>query len=192
MLEVLVVLLILGILSAVVVPTWQAFINHYHLTRSIERAHWAMRTAQSNGKRDKKGWQASFRQLGDVVQLAVHSADIPPAKVPAHEWKDLGAKVKIDTAASQTSLLKVNPVTNQETTSTINTVRRIIFNHRGCPVYKEGDECGQTSLEALGTLTFIHPQLGKRKRCVIVSTILGATRISQEQPKPNSNGRYCY
>lgn len=190
--ELLAVVFIIGILSAIAVPGWLAFINHYRLTRSTERAYWAMRAAQSNAKRDKKAWQASFRQQGDIIELAVHPADLPPAQVPPHEWKQLEPKVQIDTRASQTSLLKVNPATNRETTSTTNIVRRVIYNHRGCPVYAKGDECGQTSLETLGTLTFTHPHLGKAQQCVIVSTILGAKRISKQQPKPNSQGRYCY
>ena len=188
--ELLAVVFIIGILSAIAVPGWLAFINHYRLTRSIDRAYWAMQSARSNAKRDKRGWQASFRQQSDTIQWAVHPAHIVPAQVPDHQWNNLEPQIQIDTQPAQTTLLKVNPTTNQETTATTQIVRRVIFNHIGCPVYKNGDECGQTSLETLGTLTFIHPQLRKTKRCVIVSTILGAKRIAQQQPK--SQGRYCY
>ena len=40
-----------------------------------------MELAHSNAKRDKTSWQASFKQVGENVQLAVHPADISPATV---------------------------------------------------------------------------------------------------------------
>ncbi|BAZ25751.1 hypothetical protein NIES4073_66570 [Kalymmatonema gypsitolerans NIES-4073] len=33
---------------------------------------------------------------------------------------------------------------------------------------------------------------GKAKRCVYISTILGAMRTAKEQEKPDSYGKYCY
>ena len=193
--ELMTVLLMMGILSALAAPSWLSFIYHYELRGATERAYWAKQKALSNAKRDKMSWQASFRQEGDKLQWAVHRADIPPSKVSPYEWKSFEGKVRIDNLPNdknkiETTLLKVDPDTNREKNS--GTVHRVIFNYQGCPVYHRDDECGQTSLEALGRLTLTHSHLGKKKRCVFISTILGAMRVSQEQPKPDSNGRYCY
>jgi len=193
--ELVTVLFMMGILSAIAVPSWLSFIYHHELRAATDRAYWAKQKALSNAKRDKMSWQASFRQEGDKLQWAVHRADIPPSKVSPNEWNTFEGKVRIDNLPNdkdkiETNLLKVDPDTNREKMS--GTVHRVIFNYQGCPVYKPQDECGQTSLEALGRLTLTHPDLGKKKRCVVVSTIIGAMRVSEEQPKPNSDGRYCY
>jgi prepilin-type N-terminal cleavage/methylation domain-containing protein len=186
--ELVTVLFMIGILSAIAVPSWLSFIYHYELRVATDRAYWAKQKALSNAKRDKMSWQASFRQEGDKLQWAVHRADIPPSKVSPNEWNSFEGKVRID--KTETTLLKVDPDTNREKMS--GTVHRVIFNYQGCPVYNRDDECGQTSLEALGRLTLTHPHLGKKKRCVFISTILGTMRVSEEQRKPDSNGRYCY
>jgi prepilin-type N-terminal cleavage/methylation domain-containing protein len=193
--ELVTVLLMMGILSAIAVPSWLSFIYHYELHTAIDRAYWAKQKALSNAKRDKMSWQASFRQQGDKLQWAVHRADIPPSKVPPNEWNSFEGKVRIDNLPNdknkiETTLLKVDPDTNREKMS--GSVHRVIFNYQGCPVYNRDDECGQTSLEALGRLTLTHPHLGKKKRCVFISTILGTMRVSEEQPKADSKGRYCY
>jgi prepilin-type N-terminal cleavage/methylation domain-containing protein len=193
--ELVTVLFMMGILSAIAVPSWLSFIYHYELRAATDRAYWAKQKALSNAKRDKMSWQASFRQQGDRLQWAVHRADIPPSKVSPNEWNSFEGKVRIDNLPNdknkiETTLLKVDPDTNREKMS--GSVHRVIFNYQGCPVYNRDDECGQTSLEALGRLTLTHPDLGKKKRCVFISTILGTMRVSEEQPKADSNGRYCY
>jgi type II secretory pathway pseudopilin PulG len=193
LLEILIILAVLGILCAIVSPSWLMFINNHRLKVSVDRAYWAMELARSNAKRDKISWQASFKEVGENVQVAVHPAHITPAQVPANQWKNLEEKIKIHTAIndkgkSETSLLKINE-SNKATDK--GTIRRAMFNFRGCAIYNSTDECGQTSLEAKGRLTLFHPNLKNSERCVIVSTILGHKRISQRQPKAQ-DGRYCY
>ena len=187
MLELLSIILVIGILSAIVAPAWQMFINNQRLKVSIDRAYWAMVTARSNAKRDKTAWQASFREVGETVQVAVHKSDITPAQVPASEWKNLEPEIKLHT--NDTTLLKINDRNEPRDSGTI---RRAMFNYQGCPVYKSDNECGLTSLEAQGTLTLSHHRLTNSNRCVIISTLLGHKRISQRQPTANNRGRFCY
>ena len=80
MIEILIIILMLGIFSAIAAPSWLAFINNHNLRTSQDRIYWAIRIAQSNAKRDKTEWQASFRQVGNVVQWAVHPATLPAGK----------------------------------------------------------------------------------------------------------------
>ena len=191
MLEILIIVLIIGIFSAIVAPSWLMFINNYRLKLSLDRAHSAMVTARSNAKRDNIAYQASFKQVGETVQVAVHKSDIPPAQVPAGEWKSLEPQIQINT--NDTTLRKVNENTNLVKEN--GTVWRALFNYQGCPVYKVSDECGLTSIQAKGTLTLSHPHLKNGDRCVIVSTILGHKRTSQRQNKPNPDNdknRFCY
>lgn len=191
MLEILIIVLIIGIFSALVAPSWLMFINNYRLKLSLDRAYSAMVTARSNAKRDNIAYQASFKQVGETVQVAVHKSDIPPAQVPAGEWKSLEPQIQINT--NDTTLRKVNENTNLVKEN--GTVWRALFNYQGCPVYNKSDECGLTSILAKGNLTLSHPSLQNGDRCVIISTILGHKRIAQRQSKPNPDNdknRYCY
>ncbi|MBE9186579.1 type II secretion system protein [Microcoleus sp. LEGE 07076] len=190
-LEILIIVTILGIFSAIATPSWLMFINNHRLKLSLDRAYWAMKLAQSNAKRDKKSWQTSFKQVGKNVQVAIHKSDISPARVPASQWKSLEAQIQIHT--NDTTLRQVNENTNQVKKD--GTVWRAMFNYRGCPVYNKTDECGLTSIQAKGNLTLFHPHLKNGDRCVIISTLLGHQRTSKRQSKPNPNSnkeRYCY
>jgi len=193
MLETLIIVLIIGIFSALVAPSWLMFINNYRLKVSIDRVYWAMEMARSNAKRDKISWQASFKQVGETVQIAVHKSDISPAQVPAGEWKSLEPQILINTAIndkgeSETTLLPINEQNEHKENGTI---RRALFNFQGCPVYKVSDECGLTNYRAKGRLTLSHPNLPNGDRCVIISTILGHKRMG-ERHKKAEDGRYCY
>lgn len=189
-LELLIIILILGIFSAILTPGWLMFINNHRLKQSLDRSHWALEIAQSNAKRDKTSWQASFKEVGENVQIAIHKSDIFPAKVPANQWKSLEPDIQIN--ENDTTFDKVNENTNKIKAN--GTVWRAMFNFKGCPVLSDmNDDC--TSVGAKGTLTLSHPNLPKGDRCVIISTLLGHTRTSERQTKPNPNNnknRFCY
>ena len=191
-LEILILLTLIGIFSAIAAPSWLMFINNHRVKQSLDRSYWAMEVAQSNAKRDKTSWQASFKQVEENIQLAIHKSDISPAQVPANQWKSLEHQININ--QNDTTLRKVNENTNQVVTKD-GTVWRAMFNYRGCPVYNKTDECGQTSLQAKGNLTISHPNLPKGDRCVIISTLLGHTRTSERQKTANPDNdknRFCY
>jgi type II secretory pathway pseudopilin PulG len=187
MIEALIILLLVGIFSAIVAPSWLMFINNQRLKASIDRAYSAMELAQSNAKRDKISWQASFKEVGENVQVAIHQAHIPPAQVPANQWKNLEPQIQIDT--QETTVLQVNENNEQKENGTI---RRVMFNYRGCPVSRSDHDCTQTSIRAKGTLTLYHPNLRNSQRCIIISTLLGHKRTSKRQSKRNEDKRYCY
>ena len=190
MIETLIIILIIGIFSAIVAPSWLMFINNHRLKLSLDRAYWAMELADSNAKRDKTSWQASFKQVGENVQIAVHPADIAPAQVPATQWKNLEPQIQID--KNETTVLQVDESNAEKEKGTI---WRVMFNYRGCPVSRSDHDCTLTSIRAKGTLTLYHPNLRNSQRCIIISTLLGHKRISNRQSKPNPNNdkkRYCY
>ncbi|WP_254174577.1 prepilin-type N-terminal cleavage/methylation domain-containing protein [Planktothrix pseudagardhii] len=197
LLENLIIILILAILAAVAVPSWLAFINHHRLTTTTEQIERAFNEAQSNAKRDKIAWQVSIQETPKNIKVALHSANVPPAQLPDSAWKTLEPGIIIDDKKPnpkgkiETSLRKINPTTNA--VSTKGTMYRALFNYKGCPVYSPNDECTQTSLLALGRIALYHPDLEKTRRCVIISTVLGVTRIGEEQTKPDKDtDRYCY
>lgn len=157
----LVVLIIIGILAATIAPGWTAFLTNRRLNLAQEQVYQAMRDAQSNARLRHVPWQASFRtNAGNVVQWAIH----PVAISPVHAiWNNLDANVQLD---NETTLQKADDV------------RRVRFSDRGWLA-------GQ-----LGRLTLSSKLSSKNKRCVIVSTLLGAMRKGQDQPKPQ-DGKFC-
>jgi hypothetical protein len=44
----------------------------------------------------------------------------------------------------------------------------------------------------LGQITLTSKNGGKAKRCLTVSTLIGAMRTGQEHSKPNDSNKYCY
>ena len=178
LLELILLVTLIGIVSAIAFPNWIAFVERQRLNSAQSQVYQAMQQARSNAKRDKLTWQASFRQVivdgKEVVQWSVHRASITPS---AESWQNLEANVRLD---DETSL--PNSANG----------RRVRFNYSGCPVYQLNDECGQTTLLTKGRITLSSAKGGKAKRCVIVSTLLGALRTAKEQPKTDEKGRYCY
>lgn len=160
--EILVVVVLVGLLAAIAIPTWQTFIEARRLNIAQDQVYRAMREAQSNATHAKLNWQVSFREVDEVVQWAVHPATISPAL--AH-WNNLDSHVRLDV---------------ETTLESLSGVRQIQFDYRG-----------NVSKPPFGRITLSSQHGGKLKRCVYVSTILGAMRTAKEHSQAKL-GSYCY
>jgi len=158
--ETLVVITAIGILAAVVAPSWLSFVDTRRLGAAQDEIYIAIRKAQSKAKKEKLTWQFSLREQDNIVQWAIHPATPNPANV---NWNNLDPNVRLD----------------DETTYIKNGLWQVTFDFRGHvdPPFKR--------------ITLSAKNGGKAKRCVIVSTLLGAMRTAKERPKPQ-DGRYCY
>lgn len=162
MLEVLVSILIIGILAAITVPSWLGFVNTQRLKTAQDEVYLATRQAQRQAIKNKLDWKVSFREQNGIVQWAVHPATI--IKPADNLWKNLDPNVRLD---PETTLKPSNDITQIES------------DYRG-------------NLTPLGRITLSSKNGGKAKRCVYISTILGAMRTAKEQDTPDSDGDYCY
>jgi prepilin-type N-terminal cleavage/methylation domain-containing protein len=162
LLESLIVTSLIGILAAIAAPNWLSFVNTRRLNTAQNQVYYAMRQAQSQARTEKLTWQASFREVNGVVEWAVHPATVNPNNAV---WNTLDPDIRLD---SETTLQASNGV------------RRIQF-----------DYLGAVRQPPLGRITLSSKLGGKAKRCVIVSTILGAIRTAQERPQA-SDGKFCY
>jgi len=162
------VVLIIGILGAIAAPGWLGFINKERLRTSNDRIYQVMKTARSNAMRDKITWQASFQEKDKIAQWAVHPVTIEPDKA---NWENLDPSVQID---DETTLYQY-PSSKYPSTE----IWRVQFNYKG------------NTNGRLGRITLSLRSGGKVKRCVFISTLLGAMRISKNQAKPKG-GKYCY
>lgn len=160
LLELMTVVLMVGVLAAIAAPSWQYFMTAQRLTTAQEKVWQVLRTTQHQARQTKTTWQASFRQLDDKAQWAMHPATNRPDE---HSWHSFEAQIQLD------------PETSLELTDGIYQIR---FNERGAVK----NQLGRVTLAVAGS---------RSKRCVMVSTWLGAMRQGTDHPKPN-DGKYCY
>ncbi len=201
--EMTLVAFLVGILAAIASPGWQAFMNNHRLNTSTNRIYQAMLVARRHAMRDKTAWQASFQETTNlvgqpVIKWAVHKAAIAPGDLPTSSWDYLEPGIEIDDNQKndqgkyETTLLIVDPDTNNVINERINPMYRALFNYKGCPVYRPNNQCHQTSIRAKGGIAIKHENQVQPKKCVIVSTLLGAMRTGKDQEQANRQGRYCY
>lgn len=165
LLEILVVLLIVGTLAAIAMPSWLGFNSNQSLTSAQGKALSVLRQAQSNSKRDQLSWQASFRNLGDRAQFAIHKTPILETTNAAYwdslPWESFDRGVRIvENIETQprTTFTKLSSIPEPD-------VYRVQFNSKGIP----------NGIGELGRVTFAS-KIGDRRKCIIISTILGSMR----------------
>ncbi|MDB9435979.1 MULTISPECIES: Tfp pilus assembly protein FimT/FimU [Dolichospermum] len=151
--EMMTALLMIGILSAIAAPSWFALIKTQHLNIAQDQVYQAKRQAQSQAKKEKVKYQASFRTQNNILQWAVHEEKESDLNNPMIKWNDLDDSVQLD----PNSTLELD-----------NGVRRVRF-----------DDIGGVT-PPLGKITLSSKPGGTAKRCVIVSTILGAMRTAKD------------
>ena len=156
MLELIVVVFIMGILSAIAAPAWLHFTDIQRLNTAQYQVYQAMQAAKSNAKLKNADWQASFREQNQLVQWAVHPETVTPVTA---NWQSLDSNIRLD---------------DETTLQSSNGVYKVEFNFKG------------HVKPPFGRLTLTTKQGGKAKRCVFVSTLLGTLRMAKENPNPEN------
>jgi type II secretory pathway pseudopilin PulG len=151
-LELMVILVVIAIMSSLVFPSWIAWQQRFALLTSQDQALQIMRQAQQDAASTRTRWQASFRETNAAVEFAVHPVHVLPAQA---QWQPLSPNVRID--PTRTTLARSQGV------------YRVQFNHKG-------NVNGQ-----LGRLTLMRRDGSRERRCVVVSTLLGALRKNMER-----------
>jgi prepilin-type N-terminal cleavage/methylation domain-containing protein len=167
LIELLVVMVMIGILAAIAAPSWLGFVNNQRLNSAQSRAFSTLKLAQSNAKRTQSMWQATFRNMPNVSQYAVHPT--PPSSMNEAYWNNLpwqnfdeGVRIVDNTETEpRTTFTKLTAVPVPD-------VYRVQFTSQGNP----------NGLGELGRITFVGRN-SDRKKCVIISTILGSMRVAE-------------
>lgn len=162
-LEMLVVIVVIGIIGAILAPGWLRFLDGNRLTVASSELYIGIRDAQLQAQAKKTAWQFSFREKDGRLEWATHAKSVAPANA---QWQE-----NLDAAAIQI---------DNETT----------FASSGGVYYVRFDEDGNVQYR-LGRITLSSKDNPSIKRCVIVSTLIGAMRKSKEQPTPQ-DGKLCY
>ncbi|MFW5765093.1 MAG: pilus assembly FimT family protein [Coleofasciculus sp.] len=175
LLEMIIVVLMMGIVSAIAAPGWLHFTNIQRLNTGQYEVYQAMQEAKRNATRDKVTWQVSIREVNEQVQWAVHRADSGYSIPNTVNWHSLDPHIQVykdknDKDKSETTLYQDSQ----------NGFWRVQFNYKG-------NTNGQ-----LGQITLIPKDNSQIQRCVYVSTLIGTLRMGEDNDKPNSRGKYCY
>lgn len=163
LIEMVTVVLLVGILSAIASPNLRRFWISRNLTTAQDEVLQAIRQAQANTLRTHTGWQAAFRETSSMAQWSVYPTTTLPTQAL---WNDFQPGVHLD--LTETTLPQASGVYIVE------------FDHKGYipPPF--------------GRLTLSIENGGNLRRCVFSSTMLGTLRKASEHSTPDSGGRYCY
>ncbi len=201
LIEMLVIVIIIGILSAIVAPSWLAFTNRQRVNAVNDAVLRALQEGQSTAKLKKLSYSVSFRSpSGARPEFAIHPTNDPnnndpttnqinPNSLSSNFWKVLGENQNIK--PSQVLIcanVDVFPNRNKLVTTTscdLTQPRTITFDYQGN--LPEDSDIGSNGL----AIVTANPQFDNTttpvistKRCVKVKTLLGSIQTQQANQCP--------
>jgi len=155
LLELLVVVVMIGILAALGIPSWISLVNNNKISNAQSEVFQAMRDAQSKAKVRKTTWEARFKNGQNAngnpaIQWSVNSAS------GSQIWRTISSPgVQVDTAL--TDMNKIGESWSVQ------------FDYKGeVKVTDQGKK-----------ITVVIGNGGGRKKCVFVKTTLGALKTAE-------------
>ena len=189
MFELMVVVVIIGILSAIAVPGWNAFINNQRTRTVNDGVFRALRSAQSDAKlkKAKRIVEFCYKKNGKTNPNTDKPYNDPPRFIiyPDQEdndddipnddlrWQSLGANGEIK--AGMVELATGKCANDDCSNGFITNTNTIIFNNQGVIEEEESLPFAVTTAIAEGK---------GAKRCIIVQTILGSMRTAEGEQCP--------
>lgn len=167
LIELIVIVVIVGTLSAIAAPSWLAFLNKQRLTTAQSEAVTAMREAQGNAKRQKRSWEVCFKDDSTKVTWTVRPTpnNNPPLDCATNAglWKNL--------TESDAQKIRLDPVST-------NIGVRFQSNGWLDPQAHQPPAGADTDIRQVTLM--LRNQSGGSKRCVFVATMLGAIRTGSD------------
>ncbi|MBD1882297.1 prepilin-type N-terminal cleavage/methylation domain-containing protein [Trichocoleus sp. DQ-A2] len=158
MIELLVVIIIIGVLSAIAAPGWLAFTNRQRVNAVNDAALNALREAQREAKRTKLSYSVSFQTpAGQRPKVVVYPGTTAPASTDP-QWRTLAENQDI-----KPGQVEVTPSANTFT-----------FDYQGIV---NQNQIPYKIITSLPNTTV--------KRCVKVTTLLGAIQTGKDAAECN-------
>ena len=166
--EMISVIAIISILVAISAPFGFKILERHRLSTARDEVYTAIRRTQDKAQQQKTPWRFAIRERDDYIEWTSYPDS---GSSTSAYWQRLGLKS-----------LQIDAETTLELSNGTHYVRF--------------DERGTLQLWLLGRITLTSQHFPSIKRCVIVSTILGAVRKAEEQSSPDpeysSGDRFCY
>lgn len=154
LIELLVVVLIIGVFSAIAVPSWDAFVSRQRTRVVNDQVYQILRTTQAEAKRHKSNYVIEFNEDADPPEYSIYLAGTnDDNKI----WQSLDGNSQIQ--ANQIGLEVVDQGSDPPNS--------ITFDYTGSP--------NTSNFRVVTSL----PD-GGMKRCVIIETLLGNMKIAQD------------
>lgn len=164
--ETLIVITMVGVLAAIAAPSWLSMVDKQRLNTAQDQALRVMREAQQQARNRKLCWEASFRDDGTKVQWSTHLPSVAtnncPTVAPASSW------IWNNLAGEDAAKIAIDTSTNLSTTNQPSGAYGIQFQFNGWVNGLPRKITFKTRNSSSTT-----------KRCVVVSTILGAMRTAE-------------
>jgi prepilin-type N-terminal cleavage/methylation domain-containing protein len=184
LIEMIAVLLMIGILAAIGIPSWTAFLNRQAINKANDAVLSAIQDAQQKAKSMKQSYSVSFQTTsGSVLQSAVYpaSAAVSPGTAPTGFWQTLGGTLYIPAG----SIILGSNITAANTAATTNTYalttnnQTITFNNQGV---LPNDASIGSGLEIVvaSPLGNSKSSPSGTKRCIIINTLLASHIIQKD------------
>lgn len=161
LLEVLTTVALIGIISAIAIPSFAGLINRQRLNNAQEQVFTIMRNAQANAKRERRTWTACFRDDGTRVLSSLN-------RLPSSTWTCATATNWQPLLGADSKLIAIN-VPNTSIDPSPATYYPVQFEYNG------------SIKPPLRRITLnIRNETNGIKRCVFLSTVLGALRSDRD------------
>lgn len=184
--EMLLVFLIVGILSAIALPSWLGFISQQRVNVANEAVLRALQQTQQEAINKKRIYSVSFKSVsGQVPQFIIYpdsSVNTVPAATDSR-WINLGEELGLKPRQFllYSNIDPANANQKLAATTLVTGVRTIRFDFTGIlrqPPYK--DNTGLKFMVAAPLSNSSTQPLETTKQCVVVQTLLGAMRTAKK------------
>lgn len=175
LLELLMVLIIIGILSAIASPSWIAFTNRQRVNAANDAVLRALQQAQREAKRTKLSYSVSFMSVQEQPKVVIHPAEVMPDE--SLRWTNLGEDIALQPGQVliYTNIDKPNQVNSDASASLAATAKTITFDYTGALPLGADTPLKIVVAEAKPGIS---PAPNVVKRCVIVETLIGGMRTA--------------
>jgi prepilin-type N-terminal cleavage/methylation domain-containing protein len=190
MIEILVVVILIGVLSAIAAPSWLTFVNRQRVGSANERVLGVIKKAQSEAKTKKRKYNISIRTTTisgkSTPQITFHPSLTALADVPDAQWENLGEPGQILLGTNITT--ENNGSTTTAFSNSLSAKTLISFDYTGKLPSNPTPDVSNKLIIAVG-IPVTSTSVGI-KRCVMISTLLG-TASTEEGAYNSTTKRGC-
>ncbi|WP_373529679.1 Tfp pilus assembly protein FimT/FimU [Nostoc sp.] len=180
LLELIVVILMVGILGAIAVPSWLAFVNRQQVNKVNDAVFATLQEAQREAKNKKLSYSVSFQKNSTTqnTEVAVYNSN---AGTPA--WKPLGVDVGVSSNKFLTGAnLSAENTAGSSVSYTLSSATKITFDYMGTLPNASFGTVEPIGLKIVSAIPISGSSTSPSsvKRCVIVKTLLGSMQKAKD------------